>query len=242
MSYSDPYPHPQHARERDRRAARNLLALPIALFFGFVLLALAYVAYVLWPRWPAPVADGAPSLPITVAGVTFNVPPAAIRVAMQRRAGPQQRLDLAYLWPSLAPPDPKTLPAPTVPGQAFDRMFVTITNADGALPPVERFKTIYPRYLELQIISGPDGLAVRPFRDGSPYQGEDLIYDPAAPEPFILRCSRDGSGQTAGICLYDRRMGAADITVRFPRSWLSEWRNVSRAIDKLVAGMKPSGG
>lgn len=240
MSYSDPYPHPQRAR--DRRAARNLLALPIALFFGFVLLALAYVAYVLWPRWPAPVVDGAPSLPITVAGVTFNVPPAAIRVAMQRHAGPQARLDLAYLWPSLAPPDPKALPAPTAPGQTFDRMFVTIASAEGALPPVERFKTIYPRYLEMQIVSGPDGLAVRPFRDGTPYQGEDLIYDPAAPEPFILRCSRDGAGQTTGICLYDRRIGAADITVRFPRNWLSEWRNVARGIDKLVAGMKPSGG
>ena len=240
MSYSGHYPHPHKARERDRRASRNLLALPIALFFGFMLLALIYVAYVLWPRWPAPVAEDAPSLPITVAGVTFNVPPAAIRVAVQRQPGPQERIDLVFLWPSLSPPDPKAPSVPTAPGQTFDRMFLTVASAEGTLPPVDRFKTIYPRYLELQIVSGPDGLAVRPFRDGSPYQGEDLIYDPAAPEPFILRCSRNDTGATAGMCLYDRRIGGADITVRFPRNWLGEWRMVSRGIDRVIANMKPS--
>ena len=71
------------------------------------LIAAAYVAYVLWPRWPdAPVTLDAPSLPITVAGVTFNIEPAAIRMPVQRRPGTQERVDLAYLWPSLTPPDP----------------------------------------------------------------------------------------------------------------------------------------
>ena len=66
-----------------------------------------YVAYVLWPRWPdAPVALDAPSLPIVVAGVAFNIEPAAIRMPVQRRPGTQERVDLAYLWPSLVPPDP----------------------------------------------------------------------------------------------------------------------------------------
>jgi hypothetical protein len=236
MSYSSPYRH----GPGNRAAARNPLALPLILFFGFMLLALGYVAYVLWPRWPAPLAEDAPALPITVAGVTFNVPPAAIRVAVQRRAGPQERIDLVYLWPSLSPPDPKASLAQAGGAPALDRMFVTIAGADGTLPPVDRFKTIYPRYLELQITSGPDGLAVRPFRDGSPYQGEDLVYDPAAPEPFLLRCTRDGVAPVTGICLYDRRIGGADVTVRFPRNWLAEWRGVSRGIDKVIAGMRPA--
>ena len=70
-------------------------------------IAAAYVAYVLWPRWPdAPVALDAPSLPIIVAGVMFNIEPAAIRMTVQRQPGTQERVDLAYLWPSLMPPDP----------------------------------------------------------------------------------------------------------------------------------------
>ena len=52
-------------------------------------LAGAPIAYMLWPL-PAPVAPDAPSLPITIGGVVFNVPPAAIRfagAAPSRRAG-----------------------------------------------------------------------------------------------------------------------------------------------------------
>jgi len=53
------------------------------------------VIYALWPRWPeAPVAADAPPLPVVIGGARFNVPPQAIRVAVQRRAGTQERLDL----------------------------------------------------------------------------------------------------------------------------------------------------
>ena len=57
-------------------------------------------------------APDAPSLPITVAGVAFNVPPAAIRIPVQRRPGAHERVDLAFLWPSLEPPDPHAKVAP----------------------------------------------------------------------------------------------------------------------------------
>ena len=62
------------------------------------------------------------------------------------------------------------------------------------------------------------------FRDGTPYQGEDLYVEAAAPERFMPRCSRPGAGATPGTCLYERRIGAADIMVRFPRDWLIDWR------------------
>src|SRR4051812_45792992 len=70
-------------------------------------LAVGFVVYLLWPRWPAAtVAPDAPTYPITVAGAAFNVPPAAIRVSVQRRPGAHERVDLAFIWPSLEPPDP----------------------------------------------------------------------------------------------------------------------------------------
>ena len=81
--------------------------LPVALLAVLVLAAGSFVSYVLWPTWPgAPVALDAPTVPITVAGVLFDVPPAAIRAAVQRHPGPHERIDLAFLWPSLAPPQP----------------------------------------------------------------------------------------------------------------------------------------
>jgi hypothetical protein len=223
--------------------ASRLLAIPVVLILALAAVTLLYVIYVLWPRWPEPpVSPDAPSLPITVGGVTFSVPPAAIRVAVQRRAGAQERIDLAYLWPSLTPPDPATKAGQTAPATPGDRLFVTIAASDGILPPAERLKAIYPRYVEPAASAGPDGLGQVKFRDGSPYQGEDLLFDPAAPEQFLLRCTRKGKGPMPGSCLHERRIGTADVTVRFPRDWLSDWRSVQAGVERLMTQLRPQGG
>jgi hypothetical protein len=193
----------------------------------------------LWPQ-AAPVAVDAPSLPITVGAVTFNVPPASIRVRIQRRPGTQGRIDLVFLWPSLNPPDPAHRPTPAAAQHEIDRIFVTIAASDGALPPVERLRIIYPRYTAPGTPAGPAGLTARNFRAGTPYQGEDLMYDATAPERFLLRCTQR-VGVTPGMCLHERRIGTADMTVRFPRDWLTDWRAVANGIDQLVASLRPSG-
>ncbi|MGE3147525.1 MAG: hypothetical protein AB7K04_00505 [Pseudorhodoplanes sp.] len=227
-------------RPHRRRRAGNLLALPVALFVGMAVLAVFYVGYILWPRWPGAVNIDAPSLPVTVADVTFNVPPAAIRSKVQRRPGTQERLDLVFLWPSLAPPDPNPKAAAIQPAQETDRVFLSITASEGSLPPDERAKTIYPRYLDTVASPGPDGLAVRAFRPNTPYQGEDLVYDAAAAHAFVVRCTRSVK-MTPGTCLYDRRIGGAEIVLRFPRDWLTDWRNVSQGIERLIASLKSGG-
>ena len=48
-----------------------------------------------------------------------------------------------------------------------------------ALAPHDRVRSIYPRYLADTQFDGPDGLKVISFKDGTPYQGEDLFFDPA---------------------------------------------------------------
>ena len=105
----------------------------------------------------------APSLPIIVAGVYFNIEPAAIRMPVQRRPGTQERIDLAYLWPSLTPPDPALRPTLGAPVDPNERLFVTIASGDGTLPLIERVQTIYPRYLVPEPTAGPDGLTLRGF-------------------------------------------------------------------------------
>jgi hypothetical protein len=199
--------------------------------------ALAFVIYALWPRWPdVPVAADAPPLPIVIAGVPFNVPPRAIRVAMQRRAGTHERIDLVFAWPSLAPPDPDA----AVPVGARDRVFVTVAAAD-ALPPLDRLKTIYPRYTTSDPTPAAAGLTLRAFRDGTPYQGEDLAFDAEAPEKFLARCARAANPLTPATCLAEHRIGDADVTLRFPRDWLDHWRDVEAGFETLIGRLRPAG-
>jgi hypothetical protein len=232
--------HAPARRGHRRPAGRSPLAAPLMLFAFAALSATAYVAYVLWPRWPdAPVTLDAPALPIIVAGVTFNIEPAAIRMAVQRKPGTQTRVDLAYLWPSLTPPDPAHQPSVGAPVNPNARLFVTIATGDTTLPLIERVQTIYPRYLVAQPSAGPDGLTLRGFRDGTPYQGEELVFEAAKPEHFLARCSLKGV-VNSGECLLERRVGQADITLRFPRDWLRDWKSVAAGIDKLMARLHPA--
>ena len=234
------------SRHGARRMARSLLMLPFMIFFGVSLLAAAYIAYVLWPRWPGPaVAPDAPSLPIVVGGVAFNVPPGAIRRAVQRKPGAQERVDLVFVWPSLAPPASVAeagahgAAAGEEAAKPLERIFVTIADSENAPPPLERMRTIYARYLAQGSLPAPDGLIMLAFRQGTPYQGEDLLYAPEAPERLLMRCTKT-IGPTPGMCLHERRIGNADLTVRFPRAWLDDWRGVAGGIDRLTAKLQAS--
>jgi hypothetical protein len=203
-------------------------------------LALAFVAYALWPSWPkAPPAGDPPHLPIDIAGETFQVPPAAIRVNAQRRPGPQERVDLIYLWPSLVPPPP---PGKGVSAGAVlspDRLFVSIAGHEGKAEPVERLRATYLRYVQSERLPGPEGLVLVAFRDEAPYQGEDLAYAENAPERFIVRCTRSSSALAPATCIYERHVGKAGVTVRFPREWLADWRALEDGLDRLIAGLHP---
>ena len=75
---------------------------------------------------------------------------------------------------------------------------------------------------------------MRAFRDGSPYSHEDFY---AAETPnLVARCTRDGV--TQGMCLSERRVDGADLTFRFPRGWLAQWRDVVSAMDRLTAQLR----
>lgn len=197
---------------------------------------LALIIYLLWPTWRATTPKDPERLPITIGSALFNVPANAIRMRMQRRAGPQERIDLAFDYPSLSPPAPPPhVTADTVEAKpvAADRIFLSIAADGDVVTPTERARAIYPRYVEAQVET-QDGLTGRAFRDSSPYRDEDLF---TAEQPaFVSRCTRDT--MTPGMCLSERRVDGAHLTFRFPRSWLSDWRKVAASMDKLVEQMQ----
>jgi len=239
-------------RRNIRRSARGRLMLPFACLALLVLAAGMVVSYMLWPTWPSKsVPLNAPAMPITVANVLFDVPPAAIRAAVQRHPGPHERVDLAFLWPSLKPPQPDGKDAGQAAAEAeivgdaaakpvgtTRRLFVTIAGLGSMLPPAERLRTIYPRYIEAQASAGPDGLAIVPFRAGTPYDGEDLVYVGTNPEQFFARCTRQ-VGTVRGTCLHERLIDTAEVTLRFPRDMLEDWRDVAAGVDRLMAQLHP---
>jgi len=225
----------QHFARSSRGNPRTHL-VPLAVGGGLAAGAVALVAYLLWPTWGTDPARGPGRLPVSVGGTLFNVPTAAIRRKIQRHSGPQERVDLAFSFPSLEPPEaPKHVSADTVEEQPqpIDRIFVSIAAHHDSLAPDMRVRTIYPRYLEQTSTPLEDGLAMRAFKDGSPYNNEDMFV--AANPALTARCTRDTA--TPGMCLSERRIEGADLTFRFPRSWLSQWRDVTNAMERLTAQM-----
>lgn len=199
--------------------------------------AVALVAFLLWPTWGTDPSRGPERLPVSVGATLFNVPTAAVRMKIQRHTGPQERVDLSFTFPSLEPPEtPKHVSADMVEekAQPIDRIFLSIAAHHDTLAPDTRVRTIYPRYLEQAATPVDDGLSMRAFRDGSPYSNEDL-YLANAPA-LTARCTRDGA--TPGMCLSERRVDGADLTFRFPRSWLGQWREVANAMDRLTTQLQ----
>jgi hypothetical protein len=211
--------------------------VPIALGSTAAIGAIALVAYLLWPTWGTGGASAPDKLPVSVGGSLFNVPMTAIRMKIQRHSGPQERIDLDFLYPSLEPPGaPKHVTAETVDAtmQPIDRIFLSIAAHHDALSPEQRVNTIYPRYFDQAATQPEEGLTMRMFRAETPYGSEDF-YSAASPA-LTARCTRDAA--TPGMCLSERRVGGADLTFRFPRSWLSQWREVADALERLTMQLR----
>lgn len=219
------------------RGAQHGHFVPFAVMGGIGACAIGIVAYLLWPTWNVEKPGDPTRLPISIGNTLFNVPTQSIRVKVQKRTGPQERVDLNFIYPSLEPPEaPRHVTQETVEENLpeIDRIFVSIAAHHDALSPDERARTIYPRYLDQNAGTLQDGLSTRPFRDGTPYANEDLVY--ASSPQIVARCTQDG--KTPGMCLSERRIEGADLTFRFPRAWLARWRDVANAMDQIMTRMR----
>jgi hypothetical protein len=219
------------SRSRGWRKSAHLLPLLASLIVAAG--AVALVTYLLWPTWATESSTDPAQLPVSIGDTLFNIPTAAIRIKIQRHSGPQERIDLNFAFPPLEPrTPPRHLAAEVIEKtmQPIDRIFLSIAAHHDSIAPDTRMRLIYPRYLEEAATPLQNGLTMRAFREGTPYGGEDL-FSATAPD-LAARCTRDAS--TPGMCLSERRIDGADLTFRFPRSWLARWRDVANAMDHLA--------
>ncbi|HWW47555.1 MAG TPA: hypothetical protein VNZ94_06935 [Xanthobacteraceae bacterium] len=217
------------ADQRRRRSS----AMPVVASVLLAGAAVALVSYLLWPTWTPQNNTEASELPVSIGNTVFNVPTLALRRKIQRHSGTQERIDLEFDYPSLQPPPPrKRVTSESVIEETLpiDAIFLSIAVSEDVVSPEERLRTIYPRYLDEAATTQTDGLTMTPFRDGSPYANEDLAigFSPT----LVARCTRDGA--TPGMCMSERRVEDTELTYRFPRSWLSDWRRVGDALDTLT--------
>ncbi len=104
----------RHIARNTRRDPRGHL-IPIVLGCVVTAAAMALIGYLLWPTWEPDISSDPARLPVSIGATLFNVPTAAIRMKIQRHSGPQERVDLSFMFPSLRAPDaPRHVSAATM--------------------------------------------------------------------------------------------------------------------------------
>lgn len=185
----------------------------------------------LW-RTERPQAAAPEPVRATVGGVALTIPRDLVRSEAQRRNAEYARLELALPWPPHEG-DASRAPRPSL----SNTVFVTLAPSDEAIDATQRLAAVYARFLENEIRAEPQGLASRRFRIGSGYDGEDLVYDPARPGAYFVRCA-PAAGDAPPACLRETRYGhRLDVVYRFPRHMLEDWRRLDMAIGALLAAI-----
>ncbi len=99
--------------------------------------------------------------------------------------GTQERVDLAYLWPSLTPPDPATA------NRQWARRSIPMSGCSSpSRRATARCRCSSACRRSIRAIwcrsrpAGPTGLTLRGFRDGTPYQGEELVFESGRARAF----------------------------------------------------------
>ena len=161
------------------------------------------------------------------------------------------------LWITRAPPDPGGPAAAAWPGEAAgtsfsvawpalaghlsagepaEPVFVSIRRADPALAPADRPAVLYGRFVSVEASAGAGGLIRRRFRDGSPFEGEDLFVAPPDGRAFWARCPTPARAAGApGRCLTEMRLGDADVQIRFSPALLPRWETLRAALRERFA-------
>ncbi len=187
------------------------MKLLLALVFS-ALLAVAGLHFLLSPE-----GEGRKIVEAEIAGVKFVYARGYARDETTGAGGLSDRLAFVASFPAFTPLTAKQRAA-VVPAVAL-----TVTPKDDSLDPAERPGKLYARFLTADALSGPGGLILRRFEQGSPYDSEDLFIAPPDGRTFFARCPKSQNGATSEGCLSVFREGDFDVELRFASGFLEHW-------------------
>lgn len=170
-----------------------------------------------------------------VGGQTVTVDRAMIRNNELREGGAVNRLDLAVTWPDLKPA------GVNIGEGGRDLVFIAIEDAavrkrsQDDMDPADRPVNLYARFLEQDTNTTGEGLVVRRFKNGTPYDGEELFVSSPDEREFSARCPvrKDDKGLEE-LCLWQIRVGGLEVHTRFARPALAQWTHLSNGVKALV--------
>ncbi len=160
---------------------------------------------------------------VNIGSIPLLVPQDLIRFDHQHKDGVLDRIDLAVPWQEH--------------GSATTLIFLSITPKDDALAPPQRVSSVYKKFLNPQIESGPSNLAMRRFTANSGYDSEVLVYDPLNPGGYFVRCAPQAVGQPASCLREIRVKDKIDIVYRFPQNLLPDWTLLEQNVHALLSAM-----
>jgi hypothetical protein len=125
--------------------------------------------------------------------------------------------------------------------QPDEPVFLTARPADGSLAPAERPSVLYARFVAADARSAPGGLIRRRFREGTPFDGEDLVVAVPDGRAFWARCPTAAArGDAARGCVTEMRFGETDVQVRFSPALLPRWELLASGVQRRFAPPPPT--
>jgi len=151
------------------------------------------------------------------------VPQSLIRDRTQMAGGRLDRLELAVNILNFEPLPQPSAEDPFRPIPA--RLSIILAPSRGEPVAAELFHTVYARFLTRETWSNPGGLAMRRFRQGTPYEDRELYLGVGGRRPFVALCPMDAHREMEP-CLTTLRFGELDVELRFNARHLPEWRRI----------------
>jgi hypothetical protein len=209
----------------------------------FLLLYLAPTAPSLFEEQVMPTSRG-DIIALKVSGHPFYVPANYLLYASTRQGGERREIAIFALLPEMtgwSNWDSEKFSSNTPESRV---VYITIHRERLKLSEADKLKRVYFDYVvDRRGTLGPFGLQQFTFRADSGYHAEDLYVGQSERGPVVLRCVQLSHDVPSPSCLRETILvDGVSLTYRFKRSHLSEWRDITANVDRLIDNFqKPAG-
>ena len=170
----------------------------------------------------------------------LTIPYDYFRFEHARLGGSLSEIDLAADARTFRPARLQSRFKPSAADPMAQTLFLTLIPAAGNISPAERTTRLYTRFLQPDGWSHPGGLIMRRFKNGSPYQKEDLYMAPPEGRRFAARCPqpRKTPDGLTDICMAEFRLEGIDVRLRFAADLLSDWERLLQGTKGLIRSFR----